>query len=205
MLRFLNHGEGLFPAVIKIEILIEHTLATKPCHFSGKQPHFRVLIGAGIIQQLLLHIPAIQFGIAEPREMIQSVAFNIQRTVWHIQDFLQLLDKAAGGIADTINIRKTAGAQCLCNDPAGIGEIKNEVAWIGNFPCQRAVIHQGRHGTDSHGKTAGAGGLLPQHAVRQTGLLVKKPARVASSPDGGNDIIRPSKRTAGIRSNVKGQ
>ena len=42
----------------------------------------------------MLHVPAVEPGVAEPGQVVQAVALDIQRAVGDLQNLLQLLDEA---------------------------------------------------------------------------------------------------------------
>ena len=163
VLRLADHALGFLPAVIEIQILVEHTAVVKLGHLRRKQAHLRVLISPVIGKKLLLDVLSAQSGVPEPGKMVQAVARNIQRAIGHLQDLLQLLYKAAGGIADAVDIVKALLAHSLGNDTAGIRKIEDQMAGLCHLFCQIAVVEQGGNGADRHGKSAAAGGLLSQH------------------------------------------
>ena len=164
-----------------------------------------MLIGPGIVQQLPLHVPAVDFGIAEPGQVVQAVALDIQRAVGDLQNLLQLLDEAAGGVADSVHVVEPFGPQGLGDDPAGIGKVENQMAGVGHLPGQGAVVHQGGHGPDGHGEASGTRGLLSQYAVGQAGLLIKQPPGVPAGPDGGDDVVHSRQGGPGVGGDLKGQ
>ena len=203
MLRLSDHTQGLLPAVIEIQILIEHTAVVQLGHLLRKQAHLRVLVDPGIGKKLLLDILSLQPGIPEPGKMVEPIAFHIQRAVGDLQELLQLLNKAAGSVTDAINVVKALLAHGLGNDTAGIREIKDQMTGLCQLFRQIAVINQRGNGADRHGKTTAAGSLLPQNPKLHTGPLVKEPALISAGTDGRDDIVHIRQGGCGITGHGK--
>ena len=205
MLCLSDHAQGLLPAVIEIQILIEHTAVVQLGHLLRKQAHLRVLVDPGIGKKLLLDILSLQSGIPEPGKMVEPIAFHIQRAVGDLQELLQLLNKAAGSVTDAINVVKALLAHGLGNDTAGIREIKDQMTGLCQLFRHIAVINQRGNGADRHGKTTAAGCLLPQNPQLHTGPLVKEPALISAGTDCGDDVVHIRQGGNGVAGNGKFQ
>ena len=114
-----------------------------------------------------------------------------------------MLYKAAGSIADAVDIVKALLAHSLGNDTAGIRKIEDQMAGLCHLFCQIAVVEQGGNGADRHGKSAAAGGLLSQHPQLHTGSLIKKTALISAGTDGRDDIVHIRQGGCGITGHGK--
>ncbi|CDP52652.1 hypothetical protein [Devosia sp. DBB001] len=143
----------------------------------------------GIVGQCIgQHVAAVDGGAAREREVVEAEHLGIHRALGDLEPFGDGGLRAVGAVADPDCPFEPRIPQGLRHQACRIREVEK--------PCLRThpledtgIIQDGRDAAQRHGKPAGTGRLLTEHARTQGNTLVSDTTFDAAGPDRRNCIV----------------